>query len=435
MTQYEEFLSRRFLSSTSFANFAAAHPGPTGVIAPGGPVFAPNSVGTLDTHHQTAKSWGVFSNFTFDILDNLQLDGGVRWTHVEKDLSSHYTNPNGTAACNFALANLTSILPAPPFPPGTSRLAFAISTSPANPGESTATRVSTFVGTACSTGGDPAFNNVSSTQSKDENQLTGTAKFVWNISDVDMAYLSWARGYKAGGFNFDRERPTIGVFDGDTAFAPEFVRAWELGLKTTWLDGSLLVNAAAFHQRYSNFQLNTFTGLQFVVTPIPEVVSDGVDFDVVWFDPLPGLNLQGGVTYALTQYGHFDPATAPGTNARQPGSRISFGPLWSASLAATYKFDVSSDFDVRLNATGKYTSTYNSGSDLNPTKIQEGYFVANGRISLAPKDGQWELELWALNVLDEDYLQVGFDQPAQSDNTTAFLAAPRTYGVTLRGHF
>ena len=54
------------------------------------------------------------------------------------------------------------------------------------------------------------------------------------------------------------------------------------------------------------------------------------------------------------------------------------------------------------------------------------------------------VELWALNVTDEDYYQVAFDATLQgssaggavSDSTlNAFLGAPRTYGVTARFKF
>lgn len=422
VTQYEEFLARRFLGATSFNNFATAH-----AIPLPGPIFTANG-GGWDDHHQKDKSTGVFASFTFNLTDDLEFDGGMRWNQVKKEVDQHYRNLAGTVGCSWARANRVAV--------GT-----AIAGLPVNPGESNATRSATFFGTVCSTGGDPAFNNVVNHQEKNENTLTGTAKMLWHINAGSMAYVSWARGYKAGGFNFDRERTapiSIAVnsfFDPDTTFAPEIVNAWEVGSKTTWLDGSLLLNVAAFRQSYSNFQLNTFTGTQFVVTSIPRVTSRGVDFDLLWFDPLPGLTLQGGVTYALTQYSNFVPATAPGTNANQPGSRISFGPMWSTTMSATYEFPVGDNYTVHMNLAGKYSSQYNTGSDLNPQKIQRGFTVVNGRIGLSPNDEQWSVEVWGANIFDQDILQVGFDAPAQSNNINGFLAAPQTFGITLSGHY
>jgi outer membrane receptor protein involved in Fe transport len=54
------------------------------------------------------------------------------------------------------------------------------------------------------------------------------------------------------------------------------------------------------------------------------------------------------------------------------------------------------------------------------------------------------VELWALNLTDEDYYQVAFDGTLQGSSTSpgvststidAFLGAPRTYGVTARFKF
>src|SRR3546814_12325278 len=96
-----------------------------------------------------------------------------------------------------------------------------------------------------------------------------------------MTYVSAARGYKAGGFNLDRVQSSNGLSSGtagitpvdDTSFPGEFVDSYELGARTTWADGNLLLNATLFHQTYTDFQLNSFLGTSFVVRAIQEVVS------------------------------------------------------------------------------------------------------------------------------------------------------------------
>ncbi|MBL2103939.1 TonB-dependent receptor, partial [Klebsiella pneumoniae] len=78
--------------------------------------------------------------------------------------------------------------------------------------------------------------------------------------------------YKAGGFNLDRVQSNTGLSSGgagilpvaDTSFPGEFVDSYELGAKTTWADGNLLINATLFHQTYEDFQLNSFLGTSFV---------------------------------------------------------------------------------------------------------------------------------------------------------------------------
>jgi outer membrane receptor protein involved in Fe transport len=62
----------------------------------------------------------------------------------------------------------------------------------------------------------------------------------------------------------------------------------------------------------------------------------------------------------------------------------------------------------------------------------------NGRLGIGAQDEKWMVELWALNLTDEDYYQVAFDATLQGSSTStinAFLGAPRTYGATVRFKF
>ena len=122
-------------------------------------------------------------------------------------------------------------------------------------------------------------------------------------------------------------------------------------VKTTLLDRSLLLNASLFYQKYSDFQLNTFLGTSFVVRSIPEVKSKGVDIDMLWFTPVRGLSVQGGLTYALTKYGDQPAPNDPGNAlALLPGSRLSLAPKYSASGALT------STLGAKLGAKSKVAS-------------------------------------------------------------------------------
>ena len=86
----------------------------------------------------------------------------------------------------------------------------------------------------------------------------------------------------------------------------------------------------------------------------------------------------------------------------------------------------------RFNIGGKYVSEHNTGSDLDPEKIQDGFALVNARIGIGARSGRWTVELWGQNLTDETYKQVGFDAPLQPGAWNAFLGPPRTYGVTLR---
>jgi iron complex outermembrane recepter protein len=89
----------------------------------------------------------------------------------------------------------------------------------------------------------------------------------------------------------------------------------------------------------------------------------------------------------------------------------------------------------RANVGAKYTSEYNTGSDLNPVKLQEAMTLVNARLGIGAQDNKWFIEAWAQNLTDEEYYQVVFDATLQTGTYNAYLGAPRTYGLTLRMQF
>ncbi len=376
--------------------------------------------GSYDTYGQTSTSWALFTNNTFALTDKFDLGFGLRYTNEEKELGSHYTNL-GTAASPAGVGCATA------------RARFAL-ISAALP----AAALPGFYGLGCATFSDPAFNDATTRQSIDEGEWSGTAKLIYHFTDDVMSYASYARGYKAGGFNLDRERiggpVTAAIADADTAFGSETVDSFEIGVKSAWLDNRLALNGAVFYQKYKGFQLNTYNGLQFIVASIPEVTSQGFDLDFLWYAPFEGLTLQGGLTYAETGYGNFN-AAAVGASARLPGNTLSFAPKWAGGVAATFEHPISARLKWRAHVGAKYMSDYNTGSDLNPLKMQDAYALFDARIGIGSQSDSWAFELWGKNVTNEEYIQVGFDAPLQSGSIGAFLGDPRLYGATFRLNF
>ncbi len=305
-----------------------------------------------------------------------------------------------------------------------------------------------MIGYGCFSGLDPEFTGNGFDQSNTENNLSGTLKLSYRFNQEAMVYASAANGYKAGGFNLSRVTAAPSAADPigltpnyDTHFPRETVDSGEVGIKTTLFNNTLRLNAAAFYQRYTDFQLNTFTGIQFVVTSLDRVVSKGVDVDFAWATPISGLTIAGGVTQDLTNIDNFGNALpdfcgGPGNGCTmRNNNRLSFAPLWSGALSASYLLPVSGTLGIRTSVEEKYNSSYNTGSDLDPRKIQEGFGLLNGRIGFGALDESWVIEAWGANLADKYYYAVAFDSPFQFDTITSYLGAPRTFGLTLRVKF
>jgi iron complex outermembrane receptor protein len=437
LTSYLDTLLRTAAVATTGNPLNPITTGGLAYILGGQPNFTAGGT-QYDLHHQTDNSYALFGNTDVRLNEQLTATFGLRYTSENKTIQSHYQNVGGNGTCTVPLiaggATVRSNATGAPSGDTTQRL---------------------FVGYYCAAFNDATFNNLTLNEKHDDSQVTGTAKLAWKPSDKVFTYASYARGFKAGGFNLDRERVNGGAPfglpngalspDSNTSFAPETVDSYEAGVKTTWLGGKLLLNTAAFYQEYQNFQLNAFDGIAFTVTSIPKVTTKGVDFDILWQTPVKGLSTQGGITYADTRYGDNLPGynvptsafyigATPATSGalyRLSGNTISFAPLWSASLATTYQHQLG-ELMFRSNVSAKYTAKYNTGSDLNPLKENGSMTLVNARIGIGALNDAWSLELWGQNLTDHKYAQVDFDATLQPNQIDAFLGAPRTYGVTLR---
>ena len=366
---------------------------------PFGSNFVPGT-GQDDFHRHRAQSFAIFTDNTLTIAEGLDLTLGVRYTDETKRVTSFYRNSAPGNACAAAIARR---LPA------------------------------AALGAICAPTADSAFNNVTTRQRRPEDRWAGSAKIQYRFSPEVMAYASYANGFKSGGFNLDRARLGAGVINPDTSFATEKVEAYEGGLKTTLLDRRLLANVAAFHQTYKDFQLNTYTGVSFVVTSIPKVVSKGVDLDLLFNTGIQGLTLNAGATYADTKFGNF---VAPLPNLfRLPGNRLPYAAKWNVTGGFSSKQPISDDFNFLASASVKWSSRYNTGSNLDPLKVQEPFAILNARVGIEPASERWSLEVFAQNLSNSDYYQVVVDQPLQSGTYGAYLGQPRLYGVTGRLRF
>ena len=405
--------------------------------------------GTGDVYNQTSNNFAIFTHNIFHITDTLDLTLGLRYTNETKDFDASFSNDNVICPQNRAL--LSGLLATP-----------------------LAGLAGGLIALSCQGNSTSELDGVSISDSRDEDEFTGTAILSWKPIDDLLVYGSYSRGYKAGGFNLDRSAlgnpVTFNVANIDPAslqFAEETVKAYELGLKFSQRQWS--VSLAAFRQEFDNFQLNTFNGSVFLVQNIngcgtdlggldgdasaatgacdaddvtAGVVSQGFEFETS-LSPVRDLTMTMGVTHADTRYadnvvGNDSGAPLDPALRLLPGDNLSNAPQWVATSSLTWTPPIGDSGMAGLffiNA--RMTSDYNTGSDLLYGKEQDGFILVNARLGLTGIADRFSIEGWAQNLFDVDYSQVAFNTPfvAPQQTYSAFLAEPRTYGVTLRAEF
>ena len=403
-------------------------------VGSGAPLGGGNPLG--DTFTQEGESLSFFTHNTWRVLENTDITFGLRHTSTDKTATFDFAESN-VAACDVWEGVFGDALD---FSTPTNQAILAGFSLGSGVPVASLVQFGTFT---CLPFSRDVFAQIDNTQSLEENQTTGLLSVSHRINDDLLVYGTFSRGYKAGGFNLDRfSQSGSSAVDFQSVLAdptsyparfdPEIVDSVEIGFKTEWLNDTVLANLYLFSSDFETYQLNTFNGIGFFVTSIDGASTQGAEAEILWFpESMPGLTLQGGVTYADARYDNFAP-TGTADVDRLSGQNFSLAPEWYASGSVSYNGNLDNGMSWLAHLDARWLSEQNTGSDLDPEKQQDAYAIFNGRVGISAEDEAWSLELWGRNLLDEEYVQVGFDGPFQPGSFNAFLGAPRTYGLTLR---
>ena len=246
-----------------------------------------------------------------------------------------------------------------------------------------------------------------------------------------MAYFTYNRGFLAGGFNAQNLLDTPEFIE----YGPEHVNAYELGLKSTWLDQTLLLNVDLFRGNYTGLQVGTY-----VVDPSTQIgslqvrnaassISQGVELEMRWVISSE-VRVSADITYLDSYYDSFKngqpttlqkyctgldltqytatpqcanfPFPVQANTFDRTGQQTSFAPRWSGSVTASHNTRLSHGYIFTTEFSPYFTSHYWS-TDI----PQDDFFSPYGsyvrldaRLGLESEDGRWQVALIGKNLTD-----------------------------------
>jgi outer membrane receptor protein involved in Fe transport len=234
-----------------------------------GPFFNPlqcgGSVGCVDAPpyyrnegHETLQSNAIFGEAYYDVLpDTVKLTAGLRYTEDTKSEANRI---------------LFESVPAP------------IGSNTIDGSINAANEVSQALGLGCRYDADPTTEGCQNYENQSVTYRKVTGRFVadWtpklDFTDATLVYASYARGYKAGGFN-------PGIQNGlnvPVAYGPESVDAFELGSKNMILNNTLQANGDVWYYNYKDYQVSSILGNTSVNENINDAHLWGIEGEFVW---------------------------------------------------------------------------------------------------------------------------------------------------------
>ncbi len=251
----------------------------------------------------------------------------------------------------------------------------------------------------------------------------------YRISDDAMVYVSYSRGFKSGAF----DTRALAAFSGtaDEPTGPEFLDAYEIGFKSTFADGKLELNGAAFYYVWEDKQMFDVDELgRPAFINMPEAELSGAELEIKWA-PSDTLFVQAGVGLLDTEITDVGSLVGP-----KKGASLTAAPEVSLSGLIVKTIPIGEN-SLSLQTDFRWNGEQNKSVSGRDAYQLESTFLINARASYVfGAEMQYEVALWAENLTEE---KTCLDIGANGMLNYAIQCFPNAgmafYGLNARIHF
>lgn len=245
-------------------------------------------------------------------------------------------------------------------------------------------------------------------------------------NDDMMFYGSVSTGFKAGGFSAGSVQPS---------YDPEDILSYELGAKTTWLDGRVRANFAAFMYDYTDMH-------QTKVLPGVTLTENASDATIQGFEAeiVALLTEQFQLNFALglldAEFDEFESQNPiyPGTPVQDlAGKKLPIAPKYSGMLGATYSWPLA-EGSLKLRGEVAFSDEIWFTAFNEEPAYQDSYSTFNAFLTYQGDNG-FSVGAFARNLSDELIKNSGYISNSTGATGLGTYAPPRTFGVTLGFRF
>jgi outer membrane receptor protein involved in Fe transport len=331
-------------------------------------------------HEDTNKreTFSGFGQILWDIVDNLQLTGGVRYTneHMYAFRENVYLNP----------APLVQALMKPV--------------------------------------GVPIEGTTDTSNWSPEVTLT------WHPAPDHTLYAAYKTGFKSGGISHAGLIFKAETYD-SLSFGPETAKGGEIGYKGVLADGTIRLDLNAYYYLFKGLQRSSLdiVTTSFVIRNAASAVTKGVEAEIEWV-PDEHWSIRTALTYNAAKFKDF--STAPCFNGQLAsegclpsdpnnplspkvfdlsGENLANAPEFSGFFGVSYDTPIADAINLGLSADVKYISWYWSQDSQAPGSRQPGYAKFNASIRFHDPDDTWEFAVIGRNLTNEIKVLTSGDKP------------------------
>jgi outer membrane receptor protein involved in Fe transport len=326
------------------------------------------------------KTESGFAQAIWNILPTLEFDAGARYTHEQKDSFLQNTYANPYIAAGFPVRELS--------------------------------------------GGLMNFSG---------NNVSPEATLSWHPDPQMTLYGAYKTGWKSGGAALSSVLSAATTVS-EVAFKPEKAQGFEVGFKSTLLDGRLRTITTLYRYVFSDLQVNSWDPNtdSYFTTNAAKALDYGAEEEIAW-QATERLTLRASLSFNHSRYQDFSsaqcttgqPAPAGGLDGAYQnlsGRPTDSAPDKNAIVGFDYLQPAFGNWKVGLSADVFYSDRYYFDPTQSPYAIQPSFARINASVRLT--DGLWELSFLGRNLTDRAVIISGQDRPAGLGDIDGVLARP-----------
>jgi len=253
----------------------------------------------------------------------------------------------------------------------------------------------------------------------------------YDFGEASMMFLSISEGFKGGSYD-NRALST-----GDDPIGPEYLTAYEIGYKGSFVDNKVQFNAAYYFYDWEDLQLfESYGGVPALVN-VPGIEISGIEAELKWA-PNDQWYLQASVGTADSEV--VDVTGLNPASAAEVGKEVTNTPDVTANLLATFSIPIGNS-SLDLSANYRYQSSmYYTFVQDNARDESSAYSFLNARAAYAfGRNQEYNVAIWGNNLTDEFACSSVIWGPgaAPAGNFSCEVSAygEAMYGMTFEANF